>query len=150
MKEYKNPKVLNEVYTKQGSLSKTAKYFGISKKLVLNHMKKFDIPRNKQPIAKPKVVKIDTFHKGYIITWNGYKRIMVKDHPFADSKGYVLEHRYIMEQHIGRYLNDFEVVHHKNGNKLDNTIENLELMTNKEHKRLHLKDSIHKLRYSLN
>ena len=39
----------------------------------------------------------------------------------------VLEHRYVMEQHIGRPLLQKEVVHHKDGNKLNNSIDNLEL-----------------------
>lgn len=62
---------------------------------------------------------------------NGYKAFWDKD------KGIVKEHVYIMEQFIGRKLNKNEVVHHKDFNKLNNDISNLQLLTRGEHSRLH-------------
>lgn len=82
----------------------------------------------------------DRFHKGYATTGNGYKLLLAKQHPNADSKGYVREHVLVMEAHIGRHLKPEECVHHKDRNKLNNAIDNLELLTRSEHAALHARE----------
>jgi hypothetical protein len=58
---------------------------------------------------------------------DGYVRVMQRAHPMANAKGYVPEHRLVMADGLGRPLRRSESVHHRNGDKSDNRLENLEL-----------------------
>ena len=78
-----------------------------------------------------------SWNGGILLTMRGYRSVLEKDHPCADSKGYVYEHRLVMERKIGRYLNPSELVHHKNWIKTDNRIENLQIISRAEHNREH-------------
>src|SRR3990167_2240705 len=57
----------------------------------------------------------------------GYIQIYMPEHPNADKRGRILEHRLVMERTLGRKLNKGEIVHHKNGVRGDNRPENLKL-----------------------
>ena len=49
----------------------------------------------------------------------------------------IREHRAVMEKHIGRSLRTDEIIHHKDGNKRNNAVSNLEIVTRSNHARLH-------------
>jgi hypothetical protein len=66
-----------------------------------------------------------------------YLYAVVPDHPHASKRGYVLHHRVVVENALGRLLLRTEIVHHKNHQSHDNRIENLEVMALGAHTRLH-------------
>jgi hypothetical protein len=86
----------------------------------------------------PKREKHWNWNNGRFKTTKSYVLILKPEHPFPNhSGGYVFEHRLIIEEYLGRYLFPKEVVHHINGIRDDNRIENLKLMTDSEHKSFH-------------
>ena len=93
------------------------------KKLGIDHKKKISAAlkgKNKGPIN-------NMWRGGKIKTSKGYRLILMPEHPFCDSKGYILEHRLVMEKHLGRYLKPSEIVHHKDKNPSNNNLKNLKL-----------------------
>lgn len=76
---------------------------------------------------------------GRILDKTGYVLIYMPNNPRCNHLGYVREHRYVMECHLGRPLSDSEVVHHKNGDREDNRVCNLVLF---ERNGLHLREEL--------
>ena len=66
-----------------------------------------------------------------------YLYAIVPEHPKTTRNNYVLHHRVIMENFLGRVLKPNEIVHHIDENKHNNDILNLELMTKREHAQHH-------------
>lgn len=64
---------------------------------------------------------------GRFVDGKGYVRVLAPGNEMADANGYVTEHRLVMSAHLGRALSSGEHVHHKNENRQDNSLANLEL-----------------------
>jgi len=76
---------------------------------------------------------------GRFLDKSGYVLLRKTTYPNCNHRGYVIEHRWVMEKHIGRLLETREHVHHINGIKTDNRIENLMLFKNaKDHANYHV------------
>jgi hypothetical protein len=104
-------------------------------------LKKYQFKKGCIPWHKGKktgLIPKTAFKKGHLLGLKsgrvkhsfGYIWIYSPNHPYRDSRKYILEHRLVMEKHLGRYLKPEEVVHHINGIKDDNRIENLMLYSN--------------------
>ena len=73
-----------------------------------------------------------SWKNGRHIAKDGY--VFIYKPEYSKSKSdYVLEHRYIMSEHLGRKLEADEIVHHLNGVRHDNRIENLMVVSRKTH-----------------
>ena len=83
----------------------------------ISHLAKYNFKKGQVP---HNFIGETSHSAGYrVVSGNGKKR--------------QLKHRAIMEQHLGRKLSRAEIVHHINGNKVDNQIENLVIMSQSEH-----------------
>jgi len=89
------------------------------------------------------------------ITNYGYIKIRCLDHPFKDCDGFVFEHRLVAEKYLlndensieidgKRYLKPEYDVHHLDKNRLNNNLNNLEVITKKKHCELHIQERLKK------
>jgi hypothetical protein len=74
----------------------------------------------KRPLARLREMKGWRIDRGYVFLFE-------PAHPNAHRDGYVAEHTKVMAEILGRRLERYEEVHHRNGNRSDNRPDNLEL-----------------------
>jgi hypothetical protein len=96
----------------------------------MDYMKKVWENKDWKGNKNPRWVPVGTIKKG----WKNRKKIKIAEGHWQPY------HRYLIEQKIGRELEGNEVVHHINEDKTDDRIENLELLSNSEHRSLHMKE----------
>lgn len=134
-------KLENMYFRENKGLNKIAKELGTTRTVISRRFEKFGIKKHDPISAKTIFGSAENngnWNGGRKIQ-NGYRMVRYPSHPKA-IQGYVYEHRLVMEQHIGRYLGKGEIVHHKNRNKQDNRLENLEILTPSEHNKVHRKE----------
>lgn len=108
------------------------------KKLGQSRIGRTNTPEHNRKSAEKRSGKLHPKWKGgRLIDSNGYVDLLIKSWPSARKNGYIREHRYVMEKHIGRCLKSTEHIHHKDGNKKNNSIDNLEILGASEHMKSH-------------
>jgi hypothetical protein len=125
------PEILKQIenYYLEGLCSREIhELVGISQKVIQKIAKRegYKIP----PQGGPGGERAGQWKGGKTIDKNGYVLIHKPGHPSCNSGGYVREHRLVMEGILGRYLTREEVVHHKDGNKMNNNPDNLQVYAN--------------------
>lgn len=97
-----------------------------------NHLRRNGLsPEHKVKLLKDRLTQKPNWKGGRKYTTQGYVEVYSPEHPFRNKMGYVKEHRLVMEKHLGRYLDQKEVVHHINAIRDDNRIENLDLFSDR-------------------
>jgi len=97
------------------------------------HYRQFWRNRETKPIHKS---------PGRWVTPDGYVKLKAPGHPEATKNGWGYEHRMVMSDHLQRPLWPDENVHHKNGDRSDNRIENLELWSRAQPKGQRVEDKL--------
>lgn len=137
-----------ELYSQCGSMSELARKLGMHPTTVRYHLKRHGVAIRSTGYLSPKSVRHfgpdnNNWKGGVYYHSDGYLYEYAPDHPDAAiAKGYVLQHRLVMEDKLGRPLAPGELVHHINEVKDDNRPENLELHDRSTHMKHHKSDAM--------
>ena len=128
--------LLEEYCVKRRSMSSIAKELHVSNIIISRYLDKYKIHKRTKSEQEQNVLNAG-WKGGRLELKNGYVLIYAPDHPSANTKNYVYEHQLVVEEALDRYLRKGEVVHHIDFNKQNNDIENLVVLSNSDHARLH-------------
>jgi hypothetical protein len=142
-----NIQELTALYEQADSLSALARELNRPRHELEYLFRKNNIPLRRTGFKSPRTVPIPkgdehyNWKRGFYET-SGYVFEYAPEHPASQTrKGYVPQHRLVMEKHLGRFLKSDELVHHINGNKKDNRLENLKLLSRSKHIKIHKQDA---------
>lgn len=130
---------LEVLYDEAGSVTALARVLGIGYSTARYRLRRAGIAIRTTGFKSPKTRsrrgrEHHNWKGGTYTHSDGYVYEYAPDHPAAPAaKGYVLQHRLVMERKLGRYLTDEELVHHRNEVKDDNRASNLELTSRRPH-----------------
>jgi hypothetical protein len=121
-------KPMLEEYCKQGlTIKEMSRRFRCNRRHVLEAIRKYGLQK---PVHTNRGSNNPAWRGGEVITKTGYVKVYAPEHPHRDRHNKVWKHRLVMEQKVGRYLEPQEVVHHIDGNGMNNHPDNLELFAN--------------------
>lgn len=86
---------------------------------------------------------------GEVIDSYGYVLVLRPKHPFSNNHGYVRKHRIVYEEYYKCCLLQYIKIHHKDSNRKNNSIDNLEPMTQSKHMSIHFKKNLSNRRCSI-
>ena len=145
-KEGPSKEQLKDLYWGQGfSFEMVANKLGYSKSGIRDMFRRLGIPRHTLSEALQIAARAGRrrYNGGRVISTHGYILILNREHPRANSRGYVMEHILVLEKKLGRALLANEVGHHLNGIKGDNRPENLIAIVRKEHSSTLVMQALH-------